>query len=132
MPGDPNEDPKRTWPEAMMLLNGVRAGVIQGPKVIAPEGESDGNRADPEKIGTCDASRRESAMVVSLRECVQRVSDPGNLEASVDEVFRMMLGIECQRQSGATAAGKESVTAVVGFGGLLSGACVFRSSAGTA
>lgn len=115
-----------------MLLNGVRAGVIQSPKGIASAGASDGRRADAENAGTCDAKRRESAIVVSLRESVQRVSDPGNLDASVEEVFRMMLGIECQRQPGAAAAGKESVTAVVGFGGLLSGACVFRSAAQTA
>jgi chemotaxis protein CheX len=71
-------------------------------------------------------------MVVSLRESVQRVSDPRNLDASVEEVFRLMLGIECQRQTGAASADRESVTAVVGFGGLLSGACLFRSAAGTA
>jgi len=68
-------------------------------------------------------------MAVSLRESVERVSDPRNVDASVEEVFRMMLGIECGRETKSAAAGKESVTAVVGFGGLLSGACVFRSAA---
>ena len=65
-------------------------------------------------------------MAVSLRESVERVSDPRNLDASVEEVFRLMLGIECRREAGLVVADQESVTAVVGFGGLLSGACVFR------
>lgn len=90
-----------------MLFNGVRAAVIAGQN--------------------CGTNKGEQTMAVSLRESVQRVSDPRNLDASVEEVFRMMLGIECQRHAGAAAEEKESVTAVVGFGGLLSGACVFRS-----
>ncbi len=68
-------------------------------------------------------------MAVSLRESVQQVSDPRNLDASVEEVFRLMLGIECKRDTRPAAVETESVTAVVGFGGLLSGACVFRSGA---
>ncbi|MGA3159697.1 MAG: chemotaxis protein CheX [Terracidiphilus sp.] len=72
-------------------------------------------------------------MTCSLRESVHLVSDPRNLDASVEEVFRMMLGVDCQRYSGAVEnVEPESVTAVVGFGGLLSGACVFRSGASTA
>jgi chemotaxis protein CheX len=72
-------------------------------------------------------------MSVSLRESVQLVSDPRSLDASVEEVFQLMLGISCQRASAAPATGQgESVTAVVGFGGLLSGACVFRSESDVA
>jgi chemotaxis protein CheX len=70
----------------------------------------------------------ERSMGCSLRESVHLISDPRNLDASVEEVFRLMLGVNCQRYTGAAEAGEpESVTAVVGFGGLLSGACVFRS-----
>jgi chemotaxis protein CheX len=69
----------------------------------------------------------ERTMAVSLRESVQLVSDPGNLDASVEEVFQLMLGVTCRRDSGSSVQEPESVTAVVGFGGLLSGACVFRS-----
>ena len=43
---------------------------------------------------------RKQTMAVSLRESVQRVSDPRNLDASVEEVFRLMLGIECRREIG--------------------------------
>jgi len=68
-------------------------------------------------------------MAVSLRESVQQVSDPRNLDASVEEVFRLMLGLECQHDAGPAAHDRESVTAVVGFGGLLSGACVFSLGA---
>jgi chemotaxis protein CheX len=71
-------------------------------------------------------------MAVSLRESVQQVSDPRNLDASVEEVFRLMLGVECRRDGATVTSETESVTAVVGFGGLLSGACVFRSGASAA
>jgi chemotaxis protein CheX len=75
----------------------------------------------------------ERAMTLSLRESVHLVADPGNLDASVDEVFRLMLGVHCQRSSEPKADKEpESVTAVVGFGGLLSGACVFKSGGSAA
>jgi chemotaxis protein CheX len=75
----------------------------------------------------------ERTMEFSLRESMHLVSDPKNLDASVEEVFRLMLGVNCQRYMGPVEnAEAESVTAVVGFGGLLSGACVFRSGASTA
>ena len=64
-------------------------------------------------------------MTVSLRESVELVSDPRNLDASVEEVFQLMLGVACRRDLAQPAPEAESVTAVVGFGGLLSGACVF-------
>jgi len=71
-------------------------------------------------------------MAVSLRESLHEVSDPKNLDATVEEVFKMMLGIDCRRDQGPLATEAESVTAVVGFGGLLSGACLFKSGSSTA
>jgi chemotaxis protein CheX len=71
-------------------------------------------------------------MAVSLRESVHLVSDPGNLDASVEEVFHLMLGVDCRREELPAPVEAESVTAVVGFGGLLSGACVFRSGGSAA
>jgi chemotaxis protein CheX len=67
--------------------------------------------------------------MASLRESVQTVSDPRSLDESVEEVFQLMLGVSCQREDTPCVipAQLESVTAVVGFGGMLSGACVFRS-----
>lgn len=66
-------------------------------------------------------------MPISLRESLQVVSDPKNLDATVEEVFKLMLGMDCERDAGPPAIDPESVTAVVGFGGLLSGACLFKS-----
>ena len=72
-------------------------------------------------------------MAVSLRESLQQVSDPRNLDASVEEVFQLMLGVQCRRDRRASGSAEpESVTAVVGFGGLLSGACVFTSGGAAA
>lgn len=68
----------------------------------------------------------ELRMQVSLRESMQQVSDPRNLDASVGEVFQLMLGVTCERDPMPLVQEAESVTAVVGFGGLLSGACVFK------
>jgi len=94
-----------------VLLNGVRKAVIAGTR---SGGEQE----------------MEQGMALSLRESVHLVSDPENLDASVDEVFRLMLGVECVRAAVVEDDGEpESVTAVVGFGGLLSGACVFRCGA---
>ncbi len=91
-----------------MLLNGVRRAAI------ALENGGGGMVMEP-------------TMAVSLRESLQQVSDPRNLDASVEEVFQLMLGVECRREHGAGNQEQDSVTAVVGFGGLLSGACVFSS-----
>lgn len=66
-------------------------------------------------------------MPVSLRESLHEVAEPGNLDASVEEVFQLMLGLECKRDSGNAEPAQDSVTAVVGFGGLLSGACVLST-----
>jgi chemotaxis protein CheX len=96
-----------------VLLNGVRRAAIA-------------------KAGTSGKKEMEQTMAVSLRESVQLVSDPRNLDASVEEVFQMMLGLACKRDPGPASVEPESVTAVVGFGGLLSGACLFKSSSSAA
>jgi chemotaxis protein CheX len=96
-----------------MLLNGVRNAAIARKQAGGLE-------------------EMERTMAVSLRESVQQVSDPRNLDASVEEVFQLMLGVACRRDPGPVPREDESVTAVVGFGGLLSGACVFRSGSSAA
>jgi chemotaxis protein CheX len=93
-----------------MLLNGVRTAALARSKGAGK-------------------NETECAMTVSLRESVQLVSDPRNLDASVEEVFQLMLGVQCRREGTPPIHEAESVTAVVGFGGLLSGACLFRSGA---
>lgn len=71
-------------------------------------------------------------MTLTLRDSMHLVSDPENLDASVREVFETMLGVQCRREpiddGNQETIGDEFVTAVVGFGGILSGACVFRCS----
>ena len=96
-----------------MLLNGVRNAAIA-------RGRGTG------------MNEMEHTMALSLRESVHLVSDPRNLDASVEEVFHLMLGVRCEPAAGPAAVEPESVTAVVGFGGLLSGACVFRSGGSAA
>jgi chemotaxis protein CheX len=96
-----------------VLLNGVRKAAIA-------------------TAGASGKKEMEQTMAVSLRESVQLVSDPRNLDASVEEVFQMMLGLACRRDPSPALVEPESVTAVVGFGGLLSGACLFRSSGSAA
>src|ERR1035437_8543568 len=94
-------------------MNGVRAAAIANKR-------GGGNK------------EMERVMALSLRESVHLVSDPKNLDASVEEVFHLMLGVECLRVPGPIEVEEESVTAVVGFGGLLSGACVFKSGSSAA
>lgn len=72
-------------------------------------------------------------MTLTLRDSMNLVSDPGNLDDGVHEVFETMLGVQCSRDpldpGFGEEASEETVTAVVGFGGILSGACVFRCGA---
>jgi chemotaxis protein CheX len=97
-----------------MKLNGVRSSAIAAGR-------------------GCGLQQMENGMALSLRKSIHVVADPRNLDASVNEVFQTMLGIECQRDSipatTPTLGGPESVTAVIGFGGLLSGACVLQCRA---
>lgn len=67
-------------------------------------------------------------MVSSLRGSIDLIADPANLDASVDETFALMLGCGCRRVPEAKLDGEASLIAVVGFGGILSGACVVRCS----
>jgi len=92
------------------MLNGVRRAVIAGRFGAGP-------------------LELERSMTLSLRDSVHLVSDPKHLDASVEEVFRLMLGVAVEGDKGPLTIEPESVTAVVGFGGLLSGACVFRCGA---
>jgi chemotaxis protein CheX len=71
-------------------------------------------------------------MQVSLRESVDRISDPDNLDSTVEEVFALVLGSTCSRVPGMMTNEEESLMAVVGFGGILSGACVLRCGSGAA
>jgi chemotaxis protein CheX len=74
----------------------------------------------------------EHGVAASMRASLNEIADPRNLDGAVEEVFRTMLGTECRRDGDALGDEPEWVTAVVGFGGLLSGACVLRCGGKTA
>lgn len=65
-------------------------------------------------------------MQSSLRESLSEIADPRNLDGAVEEVFQMMLGARSRRARLPFVDDVERVTAVVGFAGLLSGACILR------
>jgi chemotaxis protein CheX len=72
----------------------------------------------------------EKTMTLTLRDSMHLLSDPNHLDDSVREVFETMFGVRCRRRTDRDTPGADqtevSVTAVVGFGGILSGACVLR------
>ena len=70
----------------------------------------------------------------TLRTSMELICDPRNLDASVSEVFETMLGLRCERETGAghSECEVDSLTAVVGFGGSFSGACIVRCDDRTA
>jgi len=71
-------------------------------------------------------------MTAVLQELIPRISDPRNLDASVEEVFGMMLSMDCRRKAVTELHAGDSVCAVVGFGGVLTGACIVRAGAESA
>ena len=93
-----------------MLLNGVRHS---GHATAADGPDRDGGRG----------------MALSLRSSVDQIADPASLDEAVHEVVRLVLGAECTADTSPSGRTGESVTAVVGFGGILSGACVLKCSA---
>ena len=43
------------------------------------------------------SGRKNGGMVLSLRDSMHLVSKPENLDESVKEVFKLMLGVNCRR-----------------------------------
>jgi chemotaxis protein CheX len=101
-----------------MMLNGVQQR-LHAALEVEPGRLEAGARTE-----RGDGGRR---MPESLRENLSEIADPRNLDASVAEVFQLMLGTSCRKEEVELERAEEQVTAVVGFGGILSGACVFRS-----
>ncbi|WP_348261391.1 chemotaxis protein CheX [Telmatobacter sp. DSM 110680] len=95
-----------------MMLNGVRRSV-HGYRSIQASGGGEKN--------------------MTLKDSMHLVADPENMHHSVREVFETMLGVQCRLEEGVKSIpgvkDAVSVTAVVGFGGILSGACVIRCDA---
>jgi chemotaxis protein CheX len=68
----------------------------------------------------------------SLQTSLDALSDLGNLDATVHEVFNLMIGVCCGPVMHERPRESETITAVVGFAGFLSGACVLRVEKSTA
>jgi chemotaxis protein CheX len=51
-----------------------------------------------------------------------------NLDRAVDEVFRTMLSVECAPAPAAQEAGSDTISAVIGLAGALSGSLVLQST----
>lgn len=68
-------------------------------------------------------------MLLSIRESFDRISDPCTLDATVEEVFALVLGCSCVPIAEVRIKEEKSLMSVVGFGGVLSGACVLRCGA---
>ncbi len=65
-------------------------------------------------------------MATPARELLQESVHTPHLDDAVDEVFRLMMGVPCFPVEQSAAEGKETITAVIGLAGAMSGACTLR------
>ncbi|KAA6464724.1 chemotaxis protein CheX [Acidobacteria bacterium AB60] len=70
--------------------------------------------------------------MTTLRLDASLISNAARLDASVDEVFQLMVGVRCRPGAPPAETAADSVTAMVGFGGALTGACVLSCPPDTA
>ncbi|HTV04981.1 MAG TPA: chemotaxis protein CheX [Acidobacteriaceae bacterium] len=54
------------------------------------------------------------------------------MDEAVDEVFRLMMGVNCEAMEDSPIDEPETISAVIGLAGAMSGTCVLRSGEGTA
>lgn len=71
-------------------------------------------------------------MSVSSCKFVNRFADPLNLDATVEEVAALVLGCTCHEVAEVAVGEEASLMAVIGFGGVIGGACILRCSAQSA
>lgn len=71
-------------------------------------------------------------MATPAREFLQESVHASHLDDAVDEVFRLMMGASCMPVDKSAAEGKETITAVIGLAGTMSGACTLRCGLETA
>ncbi|QNI34148.1 chemotaxis protein CheX [Alloacidobacterium dinghuense] len=65
-------------------------------------------------------------MATPARELLQESAHALHLDDAVDEVFRLMMGAPCQPAEKGVTDGSETITAVIGLAGAMSGACTLR------
>jgi chemotaxis protein CheX len=78
------------------------------------------------------SSSSEKIMATSVREGIQESAHAQNLDGAVDEVFRLMMGVSCVPASDGALEDGETITAVIGLAGAMSGACTLRCDLNTA
>src|ERR1700757_5516561 len=71
-------------------------------------------------------------MAAPARELLQESVHASHLDDAVDEVFRLMMGAPCTPIEESVADSKETITAVIGLAGTMSGACTLRCGLETA
>jgi chemotaxis protein CheX len=71
-------------------------------------------------------------MATPAREFLQESVHASHLDDAVDEVFRLMMGAPCLPVDESAAEDKETITAVIGLAGTMSGACTLRCGLETA
>jgi chemotaxis protein CheX len=65
-------------------------------------------------------------MATPVRELIQESPHASHLDEAVGEVFSLMMGVSCAPGGEAVSEDRETITAVIGFAGAMSGACTLR------
>jgi chemotaxis protein CheX len=65
-------------------------------------------------------------MATPVRELIQESPHASHLDDAVGEVFGLMMGVPCAPGDGHVSEDRETITAVIGFAGAMSGACTLR------
>jgi chemotaxis protein CheX len=89
----------------------------------------DAAHTNPLAMPACEGAQEGKDRKTSLRDRVFLLTNPLSLDESVEEVFQLMVGVCCRRSWEIPVLELELVTAVVGFGGILTGACTLHCSA---
>ncbi len=71
-------------------------------------------------------------MATPARELLQESAHAAHLDDAVDEVFRLMMGAACTPIEESVVDSQETITAVIGLAGAMSGACTLRCDLQTA
>jgi chemotaxis protein CheX len=71
-------------------------------------------------------------MATPVRELIQESPHALHLDEAVDEVFRLMMGVPCAPAEESVPEDRETITAVIGLAGVMSGACTMRCGQQTA
>lgn len=71
-------------------------------------------------------------MATPARELIHESPHTVNMDEAVDEIFRLMMGMACVPVENRVPVGTETITAVIGLAGAMSGACMMLCDQQTA